>query len=66
MQFAARCKSSDSLSQFSIDSSTSADSKEPVYIAAGDIRRRLSENISAPKGKFEVSNHYVCLNFVRN
>ena len=47
-------KSCDSISQFSIESSTSGDSKDPVYIAAGDIRRRLSENISAPKGKFEV------------
>lgn len=46
-------KSSDTISQFSIDSTTSADSKDPVYIGAGDIRRRLSENISAPKGKFE-------------
>ncbi|XP_053382735.1 phosphatidylinositol 4-kinase beta-like isoform X2 [Mercenaria mercenaria] len=46
-------KSCDSISQFSIESSTSGDSKDPVYIAAGDIRRRLSENISAPKGKFE-------------
>lgn len=54
MQFASRSKSSDTISQFSIDSTTSADSKDPVYIAAGDIRRRLSENIAAPKGKFEV------------
>ncbi|KAL4217995.1 Phosphatidylinositol 4-kinase beta [Mactra antiquata] len=46
-------KSCDTISQFSIESSTSGDSKDPVYIAAGDIRRRLSENISAPKGKFE-------------
>ncbi|KAJ8322111.1 hypothetical protein KUTeg_000582 [Tegillarca granosa] len=53
MQFASRSKSSDTISQFSIDSTTSADSKDPVYIAAGDIRRRLSENIAAPKGKFE-------------
>ena len=45
---------SDTISQFSIESSTSGDSKDPVYIAAGDIRRRLSENMSAPKGKFEV------------
>ncbi|XP_052234570.1 phosphatidylinositol 4-kinase beta-like isoform X2 [Dreissena polymorpha] len=45
-----RYKSSD---QISIESSTSGDSKDPVYIAAGDIRRRLSENMSAPKGKFE-------------
>ncbi|XP_060551414.1 phosphatidylinositol 4-kinase beta-like [Ruditapes philippinarum] len=46
-------KSCDSISQFSIESSTSGDSKDPVYIAAGDIRRRLSENISAPKGKLQ-------------
>lgn len=46
-------KSCDTISQFSIESSTSGDSKDPVYIAAGDIRRRLSENIAAPKGKFE-------------
>ncbi|XP_063407864.1 phosphatidylinositol 4-kinase beta-like [Mytilus trossulus] len=46
-------RSSDTISQFSVDSTTSGDSKDPVYIGAGDIRRRLSENISAPKGKFE-------------
>ena len=54
MHICNKSKSSDTISQFSIESSTSGDSKEPVYIAAGDIRRRLSENISAPKGKFEV------------
>ena len=54
MHISHRSKSSDTISQFSIESSTSGDSKEPVYIAAGDIRRRLSENICAPKGKFEV------------
>ncbi|WAR18074.1 PI4KB-like protein [Mya arenaria] len=53
IQMSMRSKSSDTISQFSIESSTSGDSKDPVYIAAGDIRRRLSENISAPKGKFE-------------
>ena len=53
-QLALRCRSSDTISQISTESSTSADSKDPVYIAAGDIRRRLSENISAPKKKFEV------------
>ncbi|XP_067666959.1 phosphatidylinositol 4-kinase beta-like [Haliotis asinina] len=53
IQFAMKCRSSDTISQMSTESSTSADSKDPVYIAAGDIRRRLSENISAPKGKFE-------------
>ncbi|XP_013384891.1 phosphatidylinositol 4-kinase beta [Lingula anatina] len=53
LQFAARSRSSDTLSQFSMESSNSVDSKEPVYIAAGDIRRRLTENIAAPKTKFE-------------
>lgn len=53
LQISSKYRSSDTISQFSIESSTSGDSKEPVYIAAGDIRRRLSENISAPKGKFE-------------
>ncbi|XP_050409200.1 phosphatidylinositol 4-kinase beta [Patella vulgata] len=53
IQFALKCRPSDTISQMSTESSTSADSKEPVYIAAGDIRRRLSENITAPKGKFE-------------
>lgn len=53
VMFPNRSKSSDTISQFSTESSTSADSKDPVYIAAGDIRRRLSENIAAPKGKFE-------------
>ncbi|KAL8558756.1 Phosphatidylinositol 4-kinase beta [Nucella lapillus] len=53
MSLALRCRSSDTISQISTESSTSADSKDPVYIAAGDIRRRLSENMSAPKKKFE-------------
>ncbi|XP_041361757.1 phosphatidylinositol 4-kinase beta-like [Gigantopelta aegis] len=53
IQFAMRCRSSDTISQISTESSASADSKDPVYIAAGDIRRRLSENIATPKGKFE-------------
>ncbi|CAG5135348.1 unnamed protein product [Candidula unifasciata] len=51
--FANRCRSSDTISQLSTESSASADSKDPVYIAAGDIRRRLSENMAAPKKKFE-------------
>uniref|UniRef100_A0A3Q3XBF3 Phosphatidylinositol 4-kinase beta n=1 Tax=Mola mola TaxID=94237 RepID=A0A3Q3XBF3_MOLML len=37
---------SDNISQFSVDSITSLESKEPVFIAAGDIRRRLSENLA--------------------
>jgi len=50
---ANRCRSSDTISQLSTESSTSADSKDPVYIAAGDIRRRLYESMAAPKKKFE-------------
>ncbi|XP_069074454.1 phosphatidylinositol 4-kinase beta isoform X1 [Pleurodeles waltl] len=38
--------SCDNISQFSVDSITSQESKEPVFIAAGDIRRRLSENLA--------------------
>ena len=45
--------SCDSISQFSMESVCSSDSKD-IYIAAGDIRRRLSESIQAPKTKFEV------------
>ncbi|XP_070534523.1 phosphatidylinositol 4-kinase beta-like isoform X2 [Ptychodera flava] len=43
--------SSDSMSQVSHDSSTS--DKEPVYIAAGDIRRRLSEHLHEPSKSFK-------------
>ncbi|XP_054620083.1 phosphatidylinositol 4-kinase beta-like isoform X2 [Dunckerocampus dactyliophorus] len=38
--------SSDNISQFSVDSITSLESREVVFIAAGDIRRRLSENLA--------------------
>ncbi|KAJ8383386.1 hypothetical protein AAFF_G00220860 [Aldrovandia affinis] len=38
--------SCDNISQFSVDSLTSQESKEPVFIAAGDIRRRLSEQLA--------------------
>uniref|UniRef100_A0A8D1AYP2 Phosphatidylinositol 4-kinase beta n=1 Tax=Sus scrofa TaxID=9823 RepID=A0A8D1AYP2_PIG len=38
--------SCDNISQFSVDSITSQESKEPVFIAAGDIRRRLSEQLA--------------------
>ncbi|KAJ8273648.1 hypothetical protein GJAV_G00104000 [Gymnothorax javanicus] len=38
--------SCDNISQFSVDSVTSLENKEPVFIAAGDIRRRLSENLA--------------------
>ncbi|XP_077989707.1 phosphatidylinositol 4-kinase beta-like [Glandiceps talaboti] len=47
----ARAISSDSVSQISHDSSTS--DKEPVYIAAGDIRRRLSEHLHEPSKSFK-------------
>lgn len=46
-------KDRDTISQMSQDSTTSADSKEPVYIAAGDIRRRLTENFDAPTSAFK-------------
>ena len=36
----------DTISQMSMDST---DSREPVFIAAGDIRRRLSESLREPK-----------------
>jgi hypothetical protein len=29
----------------------SCDSREPVFVVAGDIRRRLSESINAPQAK---------------
>ncbi|XP_056299910.1 phosphatidylinositol 4-kinase beta isoform X3 [Pseudoliparis swirei] len=38
--------SGDNISQFSVDSSSSLESREPVFIAAGDIRRRLSEQLA--------------------
>ncbi|XP_024920695.1 phosphatidylinositol 4-kinase beta isoform X3 [Cynoglossus semilaevis] len=44
--------SSDNISQFSVDSITSLESKEPVFIAAGDIRRRLSENLAQTPTSF--------------
>ncbi|CAG5887662.1 unnamed protein product [Menidia menidia] len=44
--------SCDNISQFSVDSITSLESKEPVFIAAGDIRRRLSENLAHPPTSF--------------
>ena len=42
----------DTISQLSQDSSTSADNAQPIFVAAGDIRRRLSETINAPKTTF--------------
>lgn len=38
LQMEAQTSSSDNISQFSVDSITSLESKEPVFIAAGDIR----------------------------
>lgn len=53
-----RAKSSapcvDSLSQFSVESTTSVDSREPQFVAAGDIRKRLSDVITMPKKSFNV------------
>ncbi|GFR11369.1 phosphatidylinositol 4-kinase beta [Trichonephila clavata] len=55
LQYAAclKPKDRDALSEMSQDSGTSADSREPSYVAAGEIRRRLSENINAPKSTFK-------------
>uniref|UniRef100_A0A2L2Y9S4 Phosphatidylinositol 4-kinase beta n=2 Tax=Parasteatoda tepidariorum TaxID=114398 RepID=A0A2L2Y9S4_PARTP len=52
MQYASctKPKDRDALSQMSQDSGTSG---EPTFVAAGDIRRRLSENINAPKSTFK-------------
>lgn len=41
-RFGRKVNDRDTISQMSIDST---DSREPVFIAAGDIRRRLSENL---------------------
>ncbi|XP_063041664.1 phosphatidylinositol 4-kinase beta-like isoform X2 [Engraulis encrasicolus] len=38
--------SCDNISQFSVDSITSQESRDAVFIGAGDIRRRLSENLA--------------------
>jgi len=38
-----------------VESTTSADSREPQFVAAGDIRKRLSDSIAMPKKKFNVS-----------
>ncbi len=43
-----KLKERDTISQMSIDS---CDSREPVFVVAGDIRRRLSESINAPNAK---------------
>ncbi|XP_023347591.1 phosphatidylinositol 4-kinase beta [Eurytemora carolleeae] len=43
-----KLKDRDTISQMSVDST---DSREPVFVAAIDIRRRLSESINGPKTK---------------
>ncbi|XP_067094651.1 phosphatidylinositol 4-kinase beta isoform X2 [Osmerus mordax] len=45
--------SCDNISQFSVDSITSLESKEPIFIAAGDIRRRLSEQLAQTPTTFK-------------
>ncbi|XP_019719204.1 phosphatidylinositol 4-kinase beta isoform X2 [Hippocampus comes] len=45
--------SCDNISQFSVDSVGSLESKEPVFIAAGDIRRRLSEQLAQTPTTFK-------------
>jgi len=56
-QFRAKSRAPcvDSLSQFSMESTTSLDSREPQFIAAGDIRKRLSDTVAMPKKTFNVS-----------
>ncbi|KAJ0066692.1 hypothetical protein NL108_018317 [Boleophthalmus pectinirostris] len=44
--------SCDNISQFSVDSITSSESRETVYIQAGDIRRRLSEQLAQTPTSF--------------
>ena len=41
-----KIKDRDTISQMSMDST---DSREPIFVAAIDIRRRLSESINGPK-----------------
>ncbi|XP_071955463.1 phosphatidylinositol 4-kinase beta-like [Antedon mediterranea] len=50
--FPKKSTPSDTISQLSHDSTTSGDSKE-VYIAAADIRRRLSQYITTPTTTFK-------------
>ncbi|XP_077404125.1 phosphatidylinositol 4-kinase beta-like isoform X2 [Vanacampus margaritifer] len=50
-QLQVETSSSDNLSQFSVDSLTSVESRE-VFVAAGDIRRRLSENLAQTPTSF--------------
>lgn len=45
-------QSCDNISQFSVDSVTSCESRETVYIQAGDIRRRLSEQLAQTPTSF--------------
>jgi phosphatidylinositol 4-kinase len=47
-----RSHDKDTISQLSQDSGTSGDGAHPIFVAAGDIRRRLSETINAPKTSF--------------
>jgi len=47
-----RSHDKDTISQLSQDSGTSGEGAHPIFVAAGDIRRRLSETINAPKTSF--------------
>ncbi|XP_049607705.1 phosphatidylinositol 4-kinase beta isoform X2 [Syngnathus scovelli] len=51
LQVEVQTSSSDNLSQFSLDSLTSVESRE-MFVAAGDIRRRLSENLAQTPTSF--------------
>lgn len=50
MQLRSKKCDRDTISQMSIDS---CDSREPVFVSAIDIRRRLSESHNAPKSTFQ-------------
>lgn len=47
LQMEAQTSSSDNISQFSVDSITSLESKEPMFIAAGDIRYAARARVCA-------------------
>ena len=53
----------ETLSQMSQDSSTSSESKEPIYFSVGDIRRRLTESVEPPRKKFEVEYSILTLRY---
>lgn len=47
-----RSHDKDTISQLSQDSGTSGEGAHPIFVAAGDIRKRLTETINTPKTSF--------------